>query len=192
MVLYLSIISAAMAIIAAVNIAFPTLSGGAAWWEIVVATLLFTVGVIILDLLVAGLVRWLLPKKWLSRGTPLVKVGKWERTFYQKLGVKKWKDHVPELGQFTSFSKKKVYSPDDNEYVGRYIFEANAGALGHLLGMLFGFLIVVVMPAKFLWISLPVAVVNFFLSAGPMIVLRYNLPKLEVLYKRNEKRRSAE
>ena len=176
-----------MAVIAAVNIIFPSINGDLQWWQTVLAVVGFTAGVILVDGLVAFIARWVLPNRWFERGSKLVRVHAWEKRLYTALGVRKWKDRVPELGGFTSFHKDKIYSPTDNEYVARYIMEANAGAFGHVMGMVFGFAIVAVVPQVFLWISLPVAVVNFVLSAMPTMILRFNLPKLETLYRKNEK-----
>ena len=177
-----------MAIISAVNIIFPAINGGLAWWQVILAVVGFTAGVIFVDGLVALFVRRVLPQRLFGRGSKLVRIHKFEKKFYTAVGIKKWKDRVPELGGFTNFHKDKIYSPKDNAYLDRYITEANSGAFGHLLGMISGFAIVAVVPSVFLWISLPVAVVNFFLSALPMMILRFNIPKLEALYKMNERR----
>ena len=187
MLVYISII-VCMAIISAVNIIFPAINGNLLWWQVILAVVGFTAGVILVDGLVALFVRRALPQRIFGRGSKLVRVHKWEKKFYTAIGIKKWKEHVPELGGFTDFHKDKIYSPKDNQYLDRYITEANSGAFGHLMGMIFGFAIVAVVPSVFLWISLPVAVVNFILSVLPMMILRFNVPKLEALYKMNEKR----
>ncbi|MBP5177798.1 MAG: hypothetical protein ILP02_04370 [Clostridia bacterium] len=189
MLIYISII-ACMAIISSVNVIFPALCEGLTWWQIILSTVGFTAGVILIDGIAALIVRRVLPQRWFWRGTRLVRVRPFEKKLYTALGIKKWKEKIPELGGFTNFHKDKIYRPTDNEYVALYIREANSGAFGHLMGMISGFLIVAVVPRTFLWISLPVAIVNFVLSAMPMMILRFNLPKLETLYKLNEKRAS--
>jgi len=186
--MYYFIIVASMAVIAAVNIIFPTINGGLYWWQSVLAVLVFTAGVILVDGLMAFVARWVFPTRWFERGSKLVRVHKWEKGFYNSVGIKKWKDKVPELGGFTSFHKNKISAPKDNQYVARYIMEANSGAFGHLLGMIFAFALVAIVPSRFLFISLPVAFVNCFINSLSVMILRYNLPKLETLYRLNEKK----
>ena len=133
--------------------------------------------------------RWLLPKKWFNSPKKFFSAGKKEARFYEKLGIKKWKDRIPEFGGFTSFSKSKIFDPKNNEYVIRYITEANYGVMVHITGMVFGFLIIFILPKFWYLVGLPVAVINLIYNALSLVILRYNLPKLHVLYKFNSKKR---
>jgi len=48
-----------------------------------------------------------------------------------------------------------------------------------------GFLVIFILPLKYaLRIGLPVAIVGFVLNLLPVFILRYNLPKLAIAYKR--------
>ena len=158
-------------------------------WYIILAVVLLTVAAIIIDALCATLTRWIFPKKWFGVDKKHFMAGKKECRFYEKLGIKSWKEKVLELGMFAKFRKNKVAEPNNNEYVARYIYEANCGILGHALGALFGFLVVFIYPLQYwLCFGLPVAIVNLVLCLLPLFILRYNLPKLHTLYKYNQRK----
>lgn len=158
-------------------------------FELSIWTAICTLSAIAIDGLFATVVRRLLPEKWFSVEKKIFCAGKKESRFYEKLGIKKWKDKVLELGVFTSFRKNKVLEPYNNEYVSRYIIEANFGIICHVAGVLFGVAVVFCCP-KGLWLTvgLPVTIVNTVLSTLPIFILRYNLPKLHTLYKFNERK----
>lgn len=141
--------------------------------------------VILIDGIFAFIVRWLMPKKWFSVEKKVFSANKKECKFYEKIGIKKWKDKVIELGFFTNFRKNKIAKPNDKDYIERYIIEANYGVLVHIFDCLFGFLIILLFLPFWCSIGLPVAIVNFILNCLPIFVLRYNLPKLHNLYKLN-------
>lgn len=185
---FLIVILSAMAIITAVNYIFLSAVFGFGLWQIILYVTVSVVAVIAIDGLFAAIVRWCLPEKLFSADKKGFGAGRKERRFLEKIGVKKWKDKVPELGFFTGFRKNKIRNPKDNEYLARYIVEANYGVGVHISNMVFGFLVMLVFPRFWLNIGLPVAVVNFFLSFLPYAILRYNLPKLHTIYRVNAKR----
>lgn len=153
---------------------------------------LSTVAVIVIDLIFAGIVRWLLPAKLFSPDKKSFSAGKGECRFYEKLGIKKWKDKIPELGKLTNFRKNKIRDPKNNEYVARYIKEANYGVSVHIACIIFGLTVVFVNLKYWYCIGVPVAVVNAVYNALSLFILRYNLPKLHTLYKLNERRERLE
>ena len=184
---YLLFILISMAIISVFNIIFVLPYYDQTAFYIIIAVILYTIAVIVVDCIFAFIVRWIFPKKWFevknTRFVPSKKMCK----IYEKIGVKKWKDRVLELGAVTGFRKNKISAPSDNEFVGRYIVEANYGVVVHIACMIFGF-IIMLYPLFSFTIALPVALVNLFLNYLPFVTLRYNLPKLHVLYKRNERK----
>jgi hypothetical protein len=156
---------------------------------IVVAVTMSTVAEIIIDLILAFFVRYLMPKRWFLVENTAFHAGKKERRFYEKIGIKKWKDSVLELGALSGFRKNKIAKPNDNSYIERYIEEANYGVIVHIACMIGGFAVIFLYPLKFwLCFGFPVAVVNFFLNALPLFILRYNLPKLYALYNFNKRK----
>lgn len=187
--LYAILILGSMAIIALINIFTVANIYNYAFWEIIIWTCVCTVCVILIDGLSAAIVRRLLPEKWFKGLFKGFAAGKKECRFYEKIGIKKWKDKVLELGAFTNLNKSKIEDPTNNEYVLRYITEANYGVICHLAGILLSVGAAFCCP-KNLWLSvgLPVSFVSIVLSALPTFILRYNLPKLHNLYIFNEKR----
>lgn len=187
--LYLIIILASMALISVFNYIFYASIFGFDLIYIIVAVVLTTILEILVNGLFAFAVRRFLPQKWFAVDKKHFSASKKERAFYEKIGIKKWKDKVLELGCFTNFSKSKIADPKSVEYVERYIIEANYGIICHAVIIPASFLVIFLYPLKF-WFcfGLPVAIVSIFLNLLPLFILRYNLPKLHTLYKINEKR----
>ena len=143
---------------------------------------------IVIDSAFATVIRWILPKKWFSENKSGFAAGIKERRFYEKIGIKKWKDKVIELGAFTGFRKNKIADPTNNAYIARYITEANYGIVVHIACVFCGYLVCLAFPAHFYSVGVPVGAVNMVLNALPLMILRYNLPKLHTLYRINLKR----
>lgn len=180
--LYLIVILSAMALIILVNVLLNPILYNLYFWYIVLAVVLTTIFVIAVSGFVATLVRQVLPEKWFNEMD--IKVSKKEMRFYEKLGVKKWKDLVPELGFFTGFRKNKIANPKSIEYVDRYILEINYGIYVHFVSIFASFLIVFIYPLKYcLMFGIPVAIVSVILHLMPLFTLRYNLPKLKAIKK---------
>ena len=180
--LYLIIILSAMTLIILVNVLLNPILYNLYFWYIVLAVVLTTISVIAVSGFVATLVRQVMPEKWFNEMD--IKVSKKEMRFYEKLGVKKWKDLVPELGIFTGFRKNKIANPKSIEYVDRYILEINYGIYVHFVSIFASFLIVFIYPLKYsLMFGIPVAIVSVILHLMPLFTLRYNLPKLKAIKK---------
>ena len=180
--LYLIIILSAVALIILVNVLLNSALYNLDFLYIVLAVVLTTISVIAVSGFVATLVRQVLPEKWFNEMD--IKVSKKEMRFYEKLGVKKWKDLVPELGFFTGFRKNKIANPKSIEYVDRYILEINYGIYVHFVSIFASFLIVFIYPLKYcLMFGIPVAIVSVILHLMPLFTLRYNLPKLKAIKK---------
>ncbi len=181
-----------MIILAIVDIIFAMPIFGFGVGYVILAVVLSTVAVIIVDGIFATFTRWIFPKKWFGVDKTHFMASKRECRFLERIGIKKWKDKVLELGMFANFRKNKIAQPNNPEYIKRYIYEANCGILGHALGAFFGYLIVFIYPLQYwLCFGVPVATVNLVLSLMPLFILRYNLPKLHVLYKYNLKRNAT-
>ncbi len=145
-------------------------------------TLMLPFLIVAWDGLSAVIVRRALPEKCFTKDVKIHHVGKKECRFYEMLGIKYWKDHVLELGMFTSFSKKTVADPNDPAYVARFIMECNYGVQVHIWNLLLGFVLPVFFPHDIaIRFVLPAAIVNLFLSTLPLMILRYNIPRLHRL-----------
>ena len=185
---YLIIILTAAFIIGGMNYIFVAPIHGHNLGQIALYVAVSVVAAIVIDAIFATFVRWMLPEKLFSADKKRWAGSKKECRFYEKLGIKKWKDKVIELGVFTGFRKNKIADPNNNEYVARYITEANYGVGCHIMGMVFGYLVCLVFPKYWLSIGLPVGIVNMLLNGFSFMILRYNLPKLHTLYRINLKR----
>ena len=131
------------------------------------------------DGIFATIIRHLMPARWFSKDRKRFQVSKIECKIYEALGIKHWKDNVLELGMFTSFSKKKVSDPNNPEYVERFILECNYGCSIHFWNFVLGFVVMLFFPKNIaLRFILPGAIANAILSILPLMILRYNVPRL--------------
>ena len=150
--------------------------------KIIILSLIQPVIMIAWDGLGAYIIHWVIPGRLFSADSNFIKVGKKECKFYEALGIKKWKDHILELGFLGGFSKKKVANPDDPEYIKLFIQECNVGSMVHFVNLLQDFPILFCFPHKIaLYFVLPACIINAILSILPMMVLRYNIPRLSRL-----------
>lgn len=194
MILYGSIIFVCVCLLTGVNAVFAAPRFGVSFWFILGAVLINVVAVIAVDGLFAFFIRRL-PEMWFGHERRFFQVSAKEKKFYEKLKIRKWKDKVPELGQFTDFHKNKVAEPRNNAYLERYMLEAAYGEVIHLAGCFLGFVIIFFYPLKYwLCFGFPVAVINLIMNILPYFILRYNFYKMKVLYRSNERkqRRAAE
>ena len=190
MVLYLTIVFVAMALIAILNICLGTYTFDNYQLWVVMAVVLSTVVEIAISAMFSALTEFT-PEKWYKPHRKFYQVSKKEQRFYEKLGIRFWKDHVLELGAVGGFRKNKL-NGTSSQYMRRFIVESVKGMLGHIIDMFAGFAVIFVLPLKYAWrIGFPVAMVGMFLNLLPTLILRYNLPKLNAAYiraKRTEER----
>ncbi len=163
-------------------------------------SVLFTALEFGLDAVIAWLTR-LLPEGAVDPFRRIYRVAKWEKKFYKKMGIVKWKDKIPEAGGILAkFQKKKVLDFHDNEYIMRFMRESVYAEIMHVLSAIAGLAIPALCALRLLWpdavpqvywglrIALPVALVNFVLQVLPVMVQRYVRPQLMSVYVRNQKR----
>lgn len=183
--LYILIIVIMMALIAIANIIFNPMYD---WYVYVVAVVIFTISSILLDGVVALIIRKM-NEKYFDYHKKIFNASPKRIRFYDSLGIKKWKDKVLELGMFTNFRKNKIDNPKDPMYIRQYILEACYGVIIHYVSIPASFLILLLdynmyigESNLFLTVALPVALVNVVLIGAPALVLRYNLVKLIKIY----------
>ncbi len=191
MILYLVIIAVAECAIILVNALYSTGVFGFSVLYAVLAPLILTLFVIAHDGLLAFLIRRL-PTSWFDHERAFFVVKKREKQFYKKIGVPRWKSKVPDLGFFTGLRKNKIERPRDNEYLARYLLEADYGEVIHLVTAFTGFFLIFVTPIEMcLCFAIPVAFFNCILNLMPFCVLRYNAFALQLMYKRNALRENS-
>lgn len=184
MILYLSVVFLSVLGIILFNIFCfaPTQTHYELW--IIIATIFSTV----VEILISGLLAFIterLPDKKFYPDEKIMQVSQKERKFYEKLKIRSWKDKVWELGALGGFRKNKIKDPNNPEYILKFITESGKGMLGHILSIIFSGLVVFVLPLSYAFrIGVPIAIVGIILNLLPTMILRYNIPKLKVAYKR--------
>lgn len=155
--------------------------------QILLRTGLSVIVVFAIDAVLAYVIRRL-PNKWFNFRFKHFRVFKFEKKYYEKIGIKKWKDKIPELGQFTNFSKNKVEDPTNNEYIERFLLEICYGEVIHFTSIFFGFLIIFMYDLRYcLYMGIPVAIANGIINYLSFAILRYNRPKLMTIHERNRR-----
>lgn len=149
--------------------------------EYALSSLSAAVAVIAIDGLFAFLIRRL-PEKWFAPTVRLFSVSGGERRLYAKLGIKRWKNLVPELGMFTGFHKDSLRESRDAAYLARFLLESNYGVAIHLFNVFDGAFLLLIPFVGIPSIAIPVALVNAVLSFLPVMILRYHTPPLRRLY----------
>ena len=183
MALVLWVVIPSMILISCLDILFVAPAMSVAPWFFVVAVIASTIYQVLIDGLFALLCNQI-PAKWVENKR-VFNVSKKEQKFYEKIGVRAWKDKLLELGGLGGFSKSKVVDPENPEYIKRFLIESYKGQIDHLFGMFAGFTVVFIFPLKFAWfVGVPVAIVNLALNIMPIMILRYNTPRLKILHKR--------
>ncbi len=184
---YLMIITISSLLITFFNlISLPTVEANDIF-RILMSVLIGVVSVIAEDALSALIIRRLSPSAWYSPDRQLFRVSRKERNFYRSLGIKKWKDLVPELGLFTGFSKNELKKTSDKKYLERFLLESNYGVAIHIANGVLGFVIMFIPHCSSPAIWVPIFCVNFVLSMLPVMILRYTSYTLAKLYERSQK-----
>lgn len=183
MVLLLWIVIPAVVLICCVDVIFVAPAMSVSPWFFVVMVVVSTIYQVFIDGIFAFLCNHI-PVKWL-KNKRFFEVSKKEQKFYEKLGIRAWKDKVIELGGMGGFSKSKIDDPNSPEYIERFLIESYKGEVDHITGMIAGFSVIFILPLKYAWfIGVPVAIVNVFVNMMSTMILRYNTPKLKTLHKR--------
>lgn len=177
---YIAIIIGANIIIIAGHLSFSALP----LWQSLLFPPMATISVIAVDGIGAYLTRRLPERFFIAEKTLAVREA--ERKFYRKIGIKKWKDKVPELGGFTGFHKDHLKSKADEEYLSKFLLESNYGIACHTVNITTGFLIAFLSFCGPLSVTLPVSAVNAVLNLLPIAILRYNNAALLRAYKRTK------
>lgn len=184
MVLYLTTIAIAIILITIFNIALYALPFfSIAALEIFGITVLTVAIEFIISAIIALAIHWL-PKSWFFAERKIFKVYRFERKFYEKIGIKHWKDKVWELGGLGGFRKNKLNDPTNPEYLTTFLMESNKGFVVHIISVFAVFLCIPFFH-QFAWtIGFPASMVGLVLHTLPAMILRYNIPKLMVARER--------
>ena len=145
------------------------------------------------DIIVAVIIH-ALPRKLMNPFYKRYKVFKWEKSFYEHIGIKKWKDYIPETGaQLCNLGKSKVDKKSDNEYLYMFLEETIYAEIMHFISAFLGLGLIFVFPNKLMFSMMrPIMVINFLLQLPPAFIQRYNRPRLLKLYEFNKRHKKTE
>ena len=154
------------------------------FWQVLLWSGLSILLVMLIDGLTATVARLLPP----SKDGKFFEVSQKEKNRYEKWHIRKWKDKVPEIGQFTGFRKNKLDDPKSAAYLERFLLESRYGEIGHLASCLTGaliFLLQIIPAFPFYWWAgcVFVFIINVLLNLPSYFILRYNYYKLKILHK---------
>ncbi len=150
----------------------------------VLISLIVVIGV---NVLFASLTRLLLPKN-VNPYAKIFKVHKWETKLYLFLGVRKWKDKIPELGKLlVGFDKSKIANTHDNDLIMKFMQETIYAEVMHSLSAIFSITALFTDIKLCFLFSLPMVIASLIINVMPIIIQRYNRPKLMLLYDRNKR-----
>lgn len=187
MILYLTIVFVVSCTTALFNALFGSMGADAA----ILFTALSVVLMFAIDAIVAILARCI-PEKKIDPFAKIFVAKNRERKIYEKLGVKFWKDIIPESGKLlVGFDKRHIEKPNDNEYVLKFLKETCYAGIMHTISIFASLLAFVFMPYK-LTIVLPVVLTNMFLQFLPVVVQRYNRIRLISIYYFNKRHQERE
>lgn len=143
------------------------------------------------DAAAALITRYALPKSYFDPTKKRYNVFAFEKKLYGKLGIRKWKDKIPETGGLlVGFSKSKATDLRNNEYVFKFMEETCYAEVMHVWSIPAGFVTMLLCPAPLCFtVALPVAVANAVLQLLPVMVQRFVRPQLMRVYERNNKRK---
>lgn len=184
---YIISIIAAMAVIFGANAAFVVPHGEISYLSVLAYTVLAVAVAFAADAIAALVSRYLIPKKFYDPLAKRFRCHKKEKKLYVKLGIRKWKDKIPETGGLlVGFQKKKALDLHDNEYIYKFMQETCYAEVMHAWSVPLGFITLAFCPAPLrLTVALPVAIVNAILQLLPVAVQRFIRPQLLRVYNAN-------
>lgn len=187
MVLYLSIMFGWLILSIVGNVIYASNTGVFSITSAIVVSIIVFVSLFTIDAIVALIVH-ACPHQNFNPEKGIFKVKKHEKRILERLGVKKIKDIIPEMGKLINFRKDKIESTD-SKYLYRFLEETCYAELMHIISIIACLIVPILCPFKyFLTISLGMTIINILLQIPPIMVQRYNRPKLLTLYKYNKRK----
>ena len=182
-IIYWSSIGLCIVLIPSINLIFYRSISTLLWF-------LLVFGVVVVATFLIAYLASLLPVKFYEPDRKLFHVFKFEKKLYEGIGIKHWKDKIPELGkQLSGFDKHTLAEPDNPEYIHKFLLENCKGSFLHTISIIYSILsiliLIFILPWPFiLTMWLPTAVVAIIVHSLSLMILRYTRPKLMIVYKR--------
>lgn len=184
---YILIIAISMILIIGINVLLVFLGciDSFSYLYAILAPIFNLIVIVLWELAIAGIIH-AFPAKYFSPYSKRFKIFDFERGLYEKSGIRKWKDYIPDSGQLCDFKKDELKSTEV-EYLHKFLVEACYADAIHLWMGIGGFLILLISipyPVALWTISFPIAFISLLLNIPPLIIQRYNRPKLLKVYER--------
>jgi len=152
-------------------------------WFAAYYPLLIILAYIVLNLLAAMFPR-VFPTSIININSKVFRTFKFERKFYEAIGVRSFKDKIPDLGGLFKGFYKSEFSGSDSDYLGKFIKSTIVSEIVHMLGILSCIIIFFVFNEHVINFALPAFLLNTYFNILPIFVQRYNRPKLYRIYER--------
>ncbi len=141
--------------------------------------LLISFAIVLLPSLPLAILIRFMPKSWFDYNKRIYHVTEFEKNFLVKLGIRKWKDKIPDLGNTVKFKKDKLDSSKNIDYLKRFITETCYAEILHIFCIIFAFLSLIFVPKQMLLtMALPVAIIYSLINVPSILIQRYNRPRL--------------
>ena len=138
--------------------------------------------------LIAGYVAQRLPLDWLTRQPIIGASYAWERggRCYEWLGIRVWKDHLPEAGGLLrdGFSKRRLTSAE-LDYLDRFARETSRAEFGHWLTWALALTFFLWTPV---WMGVFMVVYGGLINLPFILIQRYNRARLRRFIARSARR----
>jgi hypothetical protein len=151
------------------------------WWFSFLGIFGTAAAIIALEVVLAQLCQSLFAR--VNPDSRFFKVHKWERHFYQFLGVRRWKEILPDVSAIKNKPKNKIEDTGSPEYIRGYLVESCIGDLVHIFCLVFANVVVFMFPFQYaIYFAIPCLIINVVLNVMPLMALRYNREVLARLY----------
>lgn len=190
-IIYWASIGLSIILILGLNLIFYTSASTLLWF-------LITFCVVVVSTFFIAYIASLFGTKFYEPERKIFHVFKFEKKLYESVGIKKWKDKIPELGkQLAGFDKSTLVEPDNPEYIHKFLIENCKGSFLHTISIIYSilslFILIFFLPYPFiLTMWLPTTVVAVIVHSLSLMILRYTRPKLRVLYERLKRNKKGE
>ena len=134
-----------------------------------------------------------LPRAWFSAEKFPYRTAKWEKggKVYEKLGIKRWKDFLPDMSRIMpDMVKKKVTKQSREQGMGVLIAETCVAECVHFWLIILSLGIFAFWRGG--WAAVFWLVYNILGNVPFMIIQRYNRPRLVLLEQRRKRRATAQ
>lgn len=146
---------------------------------------LFVFIIILLPSIISLLFQVVFPKKWLDGKAKIFQQKKFEKNLYRKIGVKNWKDKVPNCGNVGKGVVNENNINLDEKNINYFVYQTCLGEIVHkfciatclistiLLGIFrFDLFFKMVLPVWFVYTTINIL---------SIIIQRYNRPRLNIM-----------